>query len=227
MVNVKVKRCIENECEKQATYDKRGMSSGIYCNDHKLPGMVNMNGRRCVYCNKVAYFNVGIATWGLCCDDHKFSGMVNVVKTICKAESCNTQISNKYRGFCQRCFRKEFPDELITHNYKTKEFAVGDFLESKFPNTKWISDKQIRGGESGHRPDLLLDIGHQVIIIEVDEHQHKGYKSNADNTRILELSDDVDNRPIVLIRFNPDAYNKGGTRIASCWGLNDDRICVV
>ena len=34
------------------------------------------------------------------------------------------------------------------------------------------------------------------------------------------LSQDVGHRPIVFIRFNPDDYMSGDSKVASCWGNN-------
>lgn len=36
----------------------------------------------------------------------------------------------------------------------------------------------------------------------------------------MELSRDLQHRPIVFIRFNPDAYNQDGILVKSCWQLN-------
>ena len=37
----------------------------------------------------------------------------------------------------------------------------------------------------------------------------------------MEISRDVNHRPIVFIRFNPDSYKKlDGTQVKSCWGIN-------
>ena len=37
----------------------------------------------------------------------------------------------------------------------------------------------------------------------------------------MELSKDVEYRPIIFIRFNPDCYeNKDGAKIKSCWSIN-------
>ena len=43
----------------------------------------------------------------------------------------------------------------------------------------------------------------------------------------MELSRDVDHRPIIFIRFNPDEYILNKTTITSCWGQNKKGICVV
>ena len=120
-----------------------------------------------------------------------------------------------------------FPDKPISRNYKTKEYAVVEFIKTTFPAFHWIADKIIQGGCSKRRPDLLLDLGNQIIIIEVDENQHTDYDCSCENKRIMELSQDIGHRPIVFIRFNPDDYDKNGKKINSCWGPNQKGICVV
>jgi len=71
---------------------------------------------------------------------------------------------------------------------------------------------------SKRRPDLLLDLLYQIVIIEVDENQHIDYDCSCQNKRIMELSQDLGHRPIIFIRFNPDDYKKDGKNISSCWG---------
>jgi len=85
----------------------------------------------------------------------------------------------------------------------------------------------VADGCSRRRPDLFLDFGYQVLIIEIDENQHVSYDCTCENKRLMELSKDVGHRPIVFIRFNPDAYLRQGRKIASCWGKNPAGIYVV
>jgi hypothetical protein len=120
-----------------------------------------------------------------------------------------------------------FPDKPVSRNYKTKEYAVVDFIKTIFPNFHWIADKKVIGGCSKRRPDLLLDLGYQIIIVEVDENQHIDYDCSCENKRIMELSQDLGHTPIVFIRFNPDDYEKNEINITSCWGINKNGICVV
>ena len=127
--------------------------------------------------------------------------------------------SSKYDGHCLRCFIYLFPDIPVYRNYKTKETAVKDFILEKFSNLNWIPDKRVYDGCSKRRPDILLDLGYQVIIIEVDEDKHNAYECSCENKRIMEISQDVGHRPIVFLRFNPDSYvNMDGEKIGSCWG---------
>ena len=68
---------------------------------------------------------------------------------------------------------------------------------------------------------LLLDMGSHIIIVEVDENKHSAYECSCENKRLMELSQDLQHRPIVFIRFNPDGYtDQTGTLIKSCWNLN-------
>ena len=101
------------------------------------------------------------------------------------------------------------------------------YVKTKFPDVSWQADKIINGGCSKRRPDLLLDLGYQVIIVEVDENQHISYDCSCENKRMMELSQDLGHRPIVFIRFNPDNYIKNGTNIRSCWSINKSGNCIV
>jgi hypothetical protein len=115
----------------------------------------------------------------------------------------------------------ENTDKPAHRNYKTKEKEVSDCVKNTFPDFTWITDKKVQDGCSSRRPDLLLDVGSHIIIVEVDENQHTGYDSSCENKRLMEISRDLQYRPIVFIRFNPDGYkNHEGIYINSCWKLN-------
>ena len=125
---------------------------------------------------------------------------------------------SKYDGYCLRCTMYLFPDTQVFRNYKTKETAVRDYVLKNFPDLNWISDKRIYDGCSKRRPDLLLDLGYQAVIIEVDEYKHNSYECSCENKRIMEISQDLGHRPVVFIRFNPDSYvNMDGKKIKTCW----------
>jgi len=225
MVNVKHKKCIE--CNKQPAFNKQGEPKALYCVTHKKEGMVNVKDKTCLECKKIPLFNNKCETIALYCATHKKDGMVDVKHNTCKSEWCSTRVHKKYDGYCLYCYMNLFPDKPVSRNYKTKEYSVVEYIKTKFPNLNWISDKIISGGCSKRRPDLLLDLLYQIIIIEVDENQHIDYDCSCQNKRIMELSQDLGHRPIVFIRFNPDEYEKNGTNITSCWGQNKKGICIV
>ena len=67
----------------------------------------------------------------------------------------------------------------------------------------------------------MLDLGEQILIIEIDENQHNNYDCSCEHKRLMELSQDLQHRPIVFIRFNPDSYtNEEGIEVKSCWKMN-------
>ena len=142
---------------------------------------------------------------------------------LCKSEWCETSGNGKYDGYCMPCFvnNPENQDKPAMRNYKTKEKDVVDRITQTFTNFTWVSDKKVQDGCSRRRPDLLLDMGSHIIIIEVDENKHTDYDCSCENKRLMELSQDLQHRPIVFIRFNPDDYtNQDGILVKSCWKLN-------
>ena len=232
MVNVIDKKCIEEGCNKTCPiYNFPTETKGLYCKNHKKANMVNVRSKRCIEegCDKLnPVFNLPTETKGIYCATHKKENMVNITRKSCKLEYCSTiPYLKKYDGYCLFCYIHMFPDKPVSQNYKTKEFAVVEYVKTKFPNVTWIADKSIQDGCSKKRPDLVLDLGYQILIVEIDENQHTDYDCSCENKRIMELSQDLGHRPIVFIRFNPDDYIKQDTNISSCWGYNQNGICVV
>jgi hypothetical protein len=178
-------------------------------------------------CDNIPKFNAPHKRVGLYCDEHKKMFMINVVDRPCRTPFCTTRALQKYDEHCLFCFVHLFPHNPLTRNYKTKEASVVEFVKTTFPNYTWMNDKRVQDGCSRRRPDLLLDLGDQVLIIEIDENQHADYDCSCDNKRVMELSQDVGHRPIVFIRFNPDSYVVEGQKVPSCWCLNDDGLCVL
>jgi hypothetical protein len=158
--------------------------------------------------------------------EHKKEGMLNIKDKKCKTPYCGIVVRDKYKGYCLRCFVHIHPDEPVSRNYKTKEKAVSVFLD-KDDTVTWVTDKRIEGGCSKKRPDKLVDCGTHVVIVEIDENQHTHYDCSCENKRLMELSRDLNHRPIVFIRFNPDGYVEGGKKISGCWSVNNKGIAHV
>jgi hypothetical protein len=134
-----------------------------------------------------------------------------------------------YKGHCYRCFINTYPDNDIVRNHKTKEKAVADFVRSSYPDITVVLDQRVADGCSRRRPDILVDMGEYVVVTEIDENQHKAYDTGCDNKRMMELFQDCGNRPLVIIRFNPDRYyDQRELPVPSCWGYTKDKgLCVV
>ena len=190
-----------------------------YCSKCKLSDMIDVSHKLCVCGMAQPTYNIEGLT-AKYCSDCKSIDMVDVKHSMCKTLYCNIRTHPKYEGYCFRCFIHTFPDKPISRNYKTKEFSVVEYIKTQFPGLSWITDKIVKDGCSSRRPDLLLDLGYQIIIIEVDENQHKKYDCSCNNKRIMELSLDNNHRPVIFIRFNPDDYiNQTGDKVKSCWSV--------
>ena len=159
------------------------------------------------------------------CKDCKDQGSGG--SSLCKTPLCSTFANRKYNGYCIRCFIFQFPDIPVTRNYKTKEKEVVDrilsYTADRWPKQlDWVHDKRIQDGCSKRRPDLLLDLGSHVLIIEIDEQSHSDYNCSCEAIRLQDISVDIGLRPIIIIRFNPDSYvrSSDGKKIPSCWDTN-------
>lgn len=197
-------------------------------------------------CQTHASYNYEGSIGAVFCQKHILNGMVNIYAKKCI--TCPTQARNKnYEGYCLRCYILQGNE--VVRNYKTKELAVVDFILDNFKDYDWVLDKRVKG--VNRRPDLLLDLGHQILVVEVDENCHKGKRYNCENKRICEileaLKDENDQecieyldennekqnyklgiRPIIVIRFNPDSFtNNFGETIRSAWGQNSKGISVI
>lgn len=180
------------------------------CAAHKTPDMevvVNIceHGRQKVVC-----FDCG---GHLVCKYHSVSG-------------CETYGSAKYDGHCVRCFSHLFPDQPVARQYRIKERHVFDAVVARFPDRPWVLNRTIDGGCSRRRPDVFLDLGTFILVIEVDETQHRGY--SCENRRLMELFQDGGARPVVIVRFNPDEFvDAQECRATSCFGLDSKGFCQV
>jgi hypothetical protein len=229
MVDVNHKQCFFENCKIRPHFNYEAETRAIYCYIHKQVGMIDVINKRCSFnnCKTQPNYNFKGQKTPIYCGLHKHTNMVDVKHKTCKTHLCETRVTKKYKGYCVFCFIHIFPNEKVARNYKTKEFSVVEYLKNKFGNLDWITDKRIQDGCSKRRPDLMVDLGYKVLIVEIDENQHIEYNSSCEYRRIMEISQDVNHRPIVFIRFNPDEYIKNNEKISSCWGVNVNGICCV
>lgn len=221
MVNVIFKKCIIKDCKQRAHYNNYG-ESPIYCIEHKLDNMINVSSKKCIYinCIKSPTYNYITMKSPIYCIDHKLENMVNITfKQICKSNNCNKTISSKYNGYCPLCYIKLNPNKLL--KTKTKEYNVINFIIETFNLNHWKINEKIKSGISNRRPDLLLILDNYTLIIEINEYQHKRYKTINDQQRLIDISKDLNNKPFILINFNPDNYIYNNKNINGCWKYID------
>jgi len=64
---------------------------------------------------------------------------------------------------------------------------------------------------------MILDVGHQLVIIEIDENGHTTYDCSCERKRVNDILEDLGFRSVVFLRFNPDSYRDARKLIKSCW----------
>lgn len=222
MIDLKNKLCIFEGCVKHPNYNYQKENKAIYCAVHKKQDMIDIKNKLCIFeeCKKYPSCNYVNEKIPIYCSQHKLVNMMDIKHKQCITFNCQITSSNpKYRGYCLRCFMYTFPDEPVTRNYKIKEKHVVDFIDQEFNVNNPIYDKVIQGGCSKRRPDIFIDLFTHSIIIEIDEEQHENYI--CENKRIMQLFEDLGNRPIVFIRFNPDSYiDVIGKKHLSCFSYH-------
>jgi len=154
------------------------------------------------------------------CIHDKFKNTCIICNPECACINCKSIYVDKRTNcypLCQPCFCNKYPDHEKSTLYKIKERYLRDELRLRFPenNINMIFDKAVDGGCSKKRPDVLIDLLLYSIIIECDENQHKNYE--CENKRTMQLFEDLGNRPLILIRFNPDIYTENNKKIKGCF----------
>jgi hypothetical protein len=212
MIYVAKKLC---NCGKHPHYGIYGKSPS-HCKQCKKKDMIDIRNYKC-NCGKYPVFGYKGKNASHC-KQCKLSGMIDVRNKRCVSDWCDTISTKKYDGYCYHCFVNIFPDHKLSKSYKTKEKEVSRYITQRFPNIISILDKTIQWGCSKRRPDVYIDMGTHVVIIEIDENQHSSYEIICENKRIMEISKDINYRPLVVIRFNPDSFiDKDGVKFPTCW----------
>lgn len=148
---------------------------------------------------------------GINCEHNKRRSLCIMCTPSIGCKNCKLNIRSQYktyRPYCFQCYCVLNPEIEIPRRFKLRENHLADALSGY----GFIQDKRIEGGCSARRPDFLLECFTHVVIVECDENGHSGYDTNCEISRINETFTDLGDRPIVLIRFNPDVCKESGKR---------------
>lgn len=192
-INVKDKKCA---CKKRAYFGYPGQSKTC-CFDCKKEGMIRRPRKFCIVknCKESAIFG---RLQPERCDFHKIEADLNLVEKPCK--SCGLMNILDPNGNCQSCDPKKFQEYKLW-----KERQVVSFLKTQgivLENNK-VSNGVSCGKE---RCDIVIRLHDKVIIIEVDEDQHKTYQCLCEQTRMVNITQTFGGLPCFWIRFNPDSF---------------------
>lgn len=97
------------------------------------------------------------------------------------------------------------PKNDNNHYKKTKEYAVVNFLRENIIDVDFIHNKSVGTDcTEGHIfPDIRFDLTFFHLIIEIDEHKHRGADYSCDKQRMYDIIAKL-GLPCVFIRYNPD-----------------------
>ena len=202
MVQLSKFMCIHEDCETSATFNYKGEKERLYCSKHKKDDMISIFGPWCTEpeCFTIPVFNIPGSKKGKFCRQHKKDGMIDVENPRCKTPMCDLHTPKEY---CARCSAYMFPDR--PSYFKTREMKLKEYLTSQYPDKTIVHDKRVECHL--YRPDFVFDMGSHVIVIELDENQHRAYDTSCDNKRLMSIFNGLCSRPMVMIRFNPDKYD--------------------
>ena len=51
---------------------------------------------------------------------------------------------------------------------------------------------------------MAIPLDTHILVVEIDENNHSNYSTEDEEKRIIELTEDAGDKPLVLVRFNPD-----------------------
>ena len=118
---------------------------------------------------------------------------------------------------CAYC-RPQNKNKLYT---KTKEYAVVKYLRKKLPDNNFIHNKSVgshctkdeKENSNGHLfPDVRFDCIFYHLIVEVDEHKHRGANYKCDEQRMYDIIAKL-GAPCIFIRYNPDSKESNKDRL--------------
>jgi hypothetical protein len=213
MVDVKHMHCSHEDCDTRPWYGHPGHPVTC-CAVHRSEGMLRYSNRRCriAGCTDIAVF--GTVRQQLHCEAHAVAGEINIVERACAGCGLLNIVSPTSRqcGYCDPTFKAKRP-------VKWKELDLKACLQAAghaFAHDRAVaSDCNLRD-----RPDFVMDVGHGLIVVENDEHQHRDrmcavactcpvgqVHCQCQQARMVDLGQAM-GLPQVWLRYNPDAYKE-------------------
>jgi hypothetical protein len=207
MVNVKKKTCASDGCSLAANFAFPGRV-GTWCATHKTEGMKNVTSKKCDHegcAHQAAYGLPG--TTPTRCGMHMQSGFVNMCLNPCA--SCGLKYQMPKNSLCPYCE----PESKLRS--ETREAVVAEFVDGTFPNAPYRRNQRLPGRfcvDDHHRPDFLFDMGTHLVVLEVDQNQHKSYAEECELVRMHAIVE-TSGMPVRFIRYNPDGFKMEGRQM--------------
>jgi hypothetical protein len=198
MFDVLHKRCLHEDCNKQPAYGNH-LTGKIHCSKH-ADKKIEWKVKTCTLkkCRSIViYSKNGLYPYEYC-DNHYPDEYKSNLTSICKKCGISDMVCDQ-EGLCLLSCTIKHKERM-----KYSENAMRDFLiknKLKFDT----ADIKISDGCSNRRPDFVYKTPYGVIIIENDENQHKSRLCECEQTRMIQIHQDIGEH-LHFIRFNPDRY---------------------
>jgi hypothetical protein len=203
MIGVNAKKCQSRSCRELAAYGTDEFHRAQFCETHKLESSVCIaDALRCTH-----------AAGDERCDKQ----YELVVETEAGAQKvCLEHAPPEYEAhlkrLCKYCdIREDVPFVCVSCRQRMhkKEHAVVRHLRRTI-GVPLIYDESPGFECTRRRPDIRFETPTHDVIVEVDEHQHRGYDESCECARISEIVGAIGGKPVVFVRYNPDAVRFGG-----------------
>ena len=202
-VDVKHQKC---QCGIRASYGISGQLPTM-CFQHRFVEMISYPTKQCenATCRNLAIYGDGIKR--LRCEEHKLNGDFNLIEKRCS--SCGLMEVLNENNHCSNCEPGKYLKYVKRHENRIKDlFTAQGFnpVNDRIPNTSACGKE---------RPDFVFDPdrdenknieGPHIVIVEVDEDQHKRYEYKCEKTRMFNVTQGFGGIPVFWIRYNPDKF---------------------
>ena len=94
--------------------------------------------------------------------------------------------------------------------YKRRELVVANYLRVVLSRNYDSWNKAIRGANKKYRPDFIYILEDRVIIVEVDEGQHRRYGLLQELDRMRDIASCYPGKIVMFVRWNPDGFCSQG-----------------
>jgi len=215
MIDIIHKKCETKGCKLRASYGLPG-TSVTHCSKDKLSGMIINPTKRCSEeCKEPATHGIKDP---LFCEQHANKDHYNLCERKCTNTKCpypdRLDILNR-EGLCVTFCSLIKKDQMMKKYIKKKEEFIGNLLKEDIKQEMSHRDEIIDSSCSKVRPDFVFDCGTHLVIIEVDEHQHKSYsncgstkeeRTRMENRRMFMIFQSFGGSRTIFIRYNPDVF---------------------
>lgn len=227
-VDIKHRRCQYSGCNRHPNFGIDGTNIAITCREHARMDFVDVKNKKCEFANckrqpSFGLYGLNIATT---CKRHARINFVDVKyrrckhgirPDVCTEESCGL-ISSTHK--CRTCMSKQVhrtPNDPDSHLCAGCRIAYGGIARVKKFELRMsalldkhqlyhsLTNKKLPCAPTTRYPDYVFvpSVTDHIVILEVDENEHKAYVPQCEISRISELSDSVNAKNLHMIRYNP------------------------